>query len=96
MHYEINQSTIQWTGMHIKGHQDKSTRYQLLDRTSQLNILVNHMAKQHLLETAHQSRQVEVNQFSWALKIDNKPLINDIDNTIYDRVHSPIAKKYWL
>jgi hypothetical protein len=96
IHYEINQLNINWMGLHIKGHQDNNTSYNSLDRASQLNILVDHMVKQHLIDSADLPSQDEVHHFSWALKIDIEPVIHDIDNTLYDRVHSPITKKYWL
>lgn len=48
IHCERTNSTICWRGVHVKGHQDDNTPFELLPHPSQLNIMVDHMAKEFL------------------------------------------------
>jgi hypothetical protein len=67
IHYKLEHSSIQWTGAHIKGHQDDGTPFKLLDRPSQLNVLVDQMAKGFLKLAASLPRHYEVWSNSWFL-----------------------------
>jgi hypothetical protein len=95
IHYELKNSLIQWTGSHIKGHQDDSTPVELLDRPSQINVMVDLMAKDFYLQAKSLPRHYEVWSNSWYLSVDNIPLRQNIDNAIYDLVHRPSVMKYW-
>jgi hypothetical protein len=87
IHYELDHSSIQWTGAHIKGHQDDGTPFKFLDRPSQLNVIVDRMAKDFLKVAASVPRHYEVWSNSWFLRVENKPLHHNIDSYLYDLVH---------
>jgi hypothetical protein len=95
IHYELKNSLIQWTGSHIKGHQDDRTPFKLLDRPSQINVIVDLWAKDFYLQAKSLPRHYEVWSNSWYLSVNNLPLRHNLDNEIYDLVHRPQVKKYW-
>jgi hypothetical protein len=94
--YELSHTTIQWSAKHIKGHQDDSIPYKELDRPGQLNVIVDQIAKDFPAQAKQQPRHYDVCSPSWELRINNIPIISDIENTLYDLVHQPIAKQYWV
>ncbi len=48
---------------HIKGHQDDTENFQILRRWSQLNVMVDHKAKQNLTEFILQGNEVKSSSF---------------------------------
>jgi hypothetical protein len=96
IHFELNRSHNSWKGVHIKGHQDDIIAFDKLDRPSQLNFLVDQMAKEFLLLTKDRPREYKVHTPAWFLWIEDAPLIKDIGKTIYDLVHTPAIKKHWI
>jgi hypothetical protein len=94
--YDLLQTTIQWSAKHIKGHQDDSIPYKELDRPGQLNVIVDQIAKDFPAQAKQQPRHYDVCSPFWTLRINNIPIISDIENTLYDLVHRPIAKQYWV
>jgi hypothetical protein len=93
IHHKVNNSNIQWSGEHIRGHQDDTVPFHELDRPSQLNMIVDRMAKEFHSIIADTPRHYDVQSSSWTIRLGNIPLISDIDSEIYDIVHSPTAKK---
>jgi hypothetical protein len=75
---------------------DDSIPYKELDRPGQLNVIVDQIAKDFLAQAKQQPRHYDVCSPSWTLRINNIPIIADIENTLYDLVHRPIAKQYWV
>jgi hypothetical protein len=75
IHHKITNTNIQWAGAHIKGHQDDSIPYHLLDRTSQINILTDQMAREHLRYAKTVPRHCSVCSQSWSLQLEGIPLI---------------------
>lgn len=94
--HEIKNSPISWQGRYIKGHQAEYSSFEKLDRPSQLNVLVDHMAKEFLNTATILPRHYYITTQEWSLKLDSVPLIHDIDQTLYDLVHTPIVREYWL
>jgi hypothetical protein len=64
IHHEISNSQIRWSGAHIKGHQDDTVPFEQLDRPSQLNVLVDQMAKDLLPIATKSQRQCIVRSYS--------------------------------
>jgi hypothetical protein len=95
IHHKVRNCNIQWSGTHIRGHQDDTVPFNELDRPSQLNVIVDRMAKEFSSSIDITKRHSDVYSPSWTIKLGNIPLIHNIDNTIYDIVHIPHAKKYW-
>jgi hypothetical protein len=94
--YELQNTPLQWIGAYIREHQDDNTPLHLLHRPSQLNILVDKLAKyllQHCPITPHHK---EVHTNSWSIRLNGKPVVQDIDNILYNHVHMPTAKQYWI
>jgi hypothetical protein len=96
IHYELTHTIIQWSAEHIKGHQDENTPYEELDRPGQLNVIVDQIAKDFLAQAMQEPRRYDVRSNSWILRVNNIPIIADIENTLYDLVHCPTAKQYWV
>jgi hypothetical protein len=96
IHHERLSEHIKWTAKHIRGHQDDTVPYEQLDRPSQLNTIVDHMAKQFLSIANESQRHFSVRSNSWSICFENSPISNNIDETLYDIVHTPAAKSYWI
>lgn len=96
IHQELQNTTIQCSGTYIKGHQDDTTPFHQLDRPSQLNIQADHLAKELLHNTTPPPHRAEVQSNSWTLCIHNTPVVQDMDKTLYDHVHGPKSKLYWM
>lgn len=77
-HQQLRARPIQWTYSHIKGHQNDTTLFQDLTRPSQLNVIVDQMAKQFLAQAIHLPRHSITSQHFWAIWLDNSRLINDV------------------
>jgi hypothetical protein len=94
--YELSFEQIKWSGAHIKGHQDDTIPFDKLDRPSQLNVLVDHMAKEFLPFASETQHNSSVAYPSWSILLGNVPIIKDTDKTLYDLVHTPAVKNYWM
>jgi hypothetical protein len=94
--HKISCPHIRWSGSHIKGHQDDSVPFEQLTRPSQLNVIVDIMAKEFLAIARDSQDQHDVKSPSWSIRIGSTPLINDFDQTLYDLVHTLTVKQYWI
>jgi hypothetical protein len=92
IHDEIKNLLIKWKWQHIKGHQDDTTPFNDLDRPSQLNVLVDCMAKEVITIAMDSPRHYDLCSNSWSLKLGNIPNITNIDKTIYDIIYTPAVK----
>jgi hypothetical protein len=68
----------------------------LLDRPSQLNIEVDHIAKDFLNIAIDLPRAHRVVSHAWSVNLGQIQLLKDWDNTIYNIVHTPKDKDYWI
>jgi hypothetical protein len=96
IHDELNDTLILWSGAYIRGHQDDSIPYNLLDRPAQLNILADNMAKEYTKTAVHPPRHYKAHSSSWSITIENIPVTRDIDSVLYNLVHTPTAREYWI
>jgi hypothetical protein len=96
IHHELTSSSADWEGMHIKGHQDTDTPFDKLDRSSQLNVLVDKMAKSFLIETQSLPTHSTVWSRAWYITVHTIPLVTQINQTLYDLVHEKEAKAYLI
>jgi hypothetical protein len=94
--HELTFSSADWAGTHIKGHQDDDTRFDQLDRPSQLNVLVDKMAKSFLTETQRLPMLSTVRSRAWSISVHTIPLATHINQTLYDLVHEKEVKAYWI
>ncbi len=95
IHHKVTNSKLHWIGAHIRGHQDDAVPYEHLDRPSKLNVLVDQAAKDLMPLAMASQRQRIVRSSSWSITIGSIPILHDIDEMLYDVVHTPIAKQYW-
>jgi hypothetical protein len=93
--YQRKHSHLQWKVRHVKGHQDETQDFRLLDRWIQLNMIVDRMAKDHLSSAAGQSRLQSVAHEPWSLWVAGNKVTKNLLSTLYEWVHSPLAKEYW-
>jgi hypothetical protein len=54
------------------------------------------MAKDFLVHTREEPRYHIVSSTSWELRLGTIPLQHDIDQTLYELVHTPTVKEYWI
>jgi hypothetical protein len=94
--HAIKTSPITWRGKYIQGHQDDHCDFQLLDRPSQLNIEVDHIAKDFMNIAIELPRANKVVSHAWSVSHGHNQLLKDWDNSIYNIVHTPKAKDYWI
>jgi hypothetical protein len=96
IHDELSDSLILWSGAYIRGHQDDSIQFNQLDRPAQLNVLVNKMAKDYTQTAVSSLRHYKVHSSSWSISIDNILVTRCIDSVLYNLVHTPVAREYWI
>jgi hypothetical protein len=94
--HEKTSTQIKWSGKHISGHQDEIIPFAQLDRLSQLNVLVDQQAKDMIPQAIISGQQQIVRSSSWILRLGSTPIIHDIDQILYDLVHAPSVKEYWI
>jgi hypothetical protein len=94
--YEIKNTSIGWQGSHIKGHQDVQFSFEQLDRISQLNIQVDRMAKEFVKTAIILPRHFDVTTPAWKIKLHNFTIIANIDQTLYELVHTAPSRDYWI
>jgi hypothetical protein len=94
--HEKTSTYITWSGQHISGHQDELVPFAQLDRISQLNVLVDHQAKDMIQQAMISTKQRIVYSPSWRIRLGSTPIIHDIDQVLYDLVHAPSVKQYWI
>jgi hypothetical protein len=73
--HELSFEQIKWSGAHIKGHQDDTIPFDKLDRPSQLNVLVDQMAKEFLPFASENQHNSHVAHPSWSILLGNVPII---------------------
>jgi hypothetical protein len=93
---ELKNPFVTWKWKHIKGHQDDTVSFAQLDRPSQLNVMVDFIAKDFIKTAMATPRHYEVRSTSWMIKVGTIPLIQNLHQTIYDLVHTTAVKQYWI
>jgi hypothetical protein len=96
IHYEVSNTNISWQYLHIKGHMDDTIHYNDLDRPSQLNVIVDYIAKAFLNDPEAVPNYHQVHSPAWSLFIHDIALLTNINQSIYDLVHTPTAQQYWI
>jgi hypothetical protein len=86
-------SLIRWTTHHVKGHQDKDTPIEGLDRWVKLNILMDKKAKALLKHHPQCPQQFAIPFEPWSIWYQGKKLSKARYTTIYI-VHAPAALSY--
>jgi hypothetical protein len=87
---------IRWSGEHIKGHQDEDIPFEQLSWPSQLNVIVDQIAKDFLSTMNESTRHYSVDYNAWSIWVGPNTIVKDIDQILYDLVHTPKAKTYWM
>ena len=89
----IMTSPIKWQGIHVLGHQDKDLEFKLLDLVAQGNVLVDHMANQHLLQ--NERRADEPTKLTWIPYIGEQTVSGNTEKTIINAIYRPRMILYW-
>jgi hypothetical protein len=89
-------SPLTWSFRHILGHQDTSKSLASLDRWEKLNVEMDTKAKLHLDVTCRSPRHYAISREAWSVWLNGKKIVKDLAATIYEVVHSDIAKQYWM
>jgi hypothetical protein len=91
-----NSTPISWTTRHIKGHQDASQTLDELDRWALLNVEMDTRAKNHISVARRKPRHSAIANEPWSLWYQGKKIANNISMTLYDIVHTPAVRSYWM
>ena len=84
---------------HVKGHQDSETPFENLDRKSQVNVLMDDLAKKELkrLEEMEEIRQWEPHPDSFPqITINGKTIHDRVTEKTYEEIASDKLIKYWI
>ena len=92
----LRRSPIRWTPKHVEGHQDDHPG-KYLDRRAKLNIEMDLAAKIYWEQAIEQDLrpQVELDGEPWSIWLNDKKLVKELRNTIYDELHSRPLRQYW-
>jgi hypothetical protein len=89
-------SPILWKVRHVRGHQDKHTAINNLDRWSRLNVEMDQLAKAYIEVAKVRPRHFSISGEPWSIWIENKKITKDIASTIYEIAHVDQIKQYWI
>jgi hypothetical protein len=89
------QSLIEWRVRHVKGHQDDFKTQDDIDRWGRLNIEIDILAKSHINYAKTCPRNFALSHEPWSLWMNGDKVKKNIDQTLYELVHAPIAKNFW-
>ena len=97
----INTLPIHLSPIHIKGHQDKLTPYQDLDRLARMNIDMDIAAKQELSLLMHHDLSpyytYNLHPFSFEFpQVDNRPVYHNLKKDLYEAISFPTLANYWV
>jgi hypothetical protein len=82
-----------WKYKHIKGHQDNTRKFVMLDPVAQGNELVDHLASQKLCQ---QHRQVTTSATTWTTNIVGQLVGGNLDKRMYGIIYRPRMIQKWL
>jgi hypothetical protein len=80
-------SSILWKVRHVKGHQDKHTEINNLDRWSWLNVEMEQLVKAYIDVAKSRPRHYSTIGEPWSIWIENKKITKDIASTMCEIVH---------
>lgn len=93
--YDLLFAPLTWKFRHVKGHQDDHSSHDQLDRWAKLNVEMDSRAKRHIEIAKRSPRHYMIANEPWSIWYEEKKIISDLTETIYDLVHSEEAKVYW-
>lgn len=104
IHSLLQQSPITWKNEHVKGHQDNKKAVANLTRPEQLNVYVDQLAKtywQHIVQscpddTFPQPKHIEILGEEWQIWNGNDKFVHPTINRLYEAIHNPITKLWWI
>jgi hypothetical protein len=88
-------SPIDWKVRHVKGHQDDLKSSDDIDRGGKLNIEMDSLAKSHITYAKTCQRHFMLSHEPWSVWRNGGKIIKKLEQTLYEVVHAPLAKKYW-
>jgi hypothetical protein len=93
--HKLQQSKLRWNHTHVRGHQDDKKLEQDLNRLELLNIEMDKLAKSALKNMTDNPPMFDVVGSPWSIWIQETKIVKDIPSSIYNKVHGPMALKYW-
>lgn len=85
-------SPIGWKYQHVKGHQDRTMRFERLLVPVQGNVLVDHLASQLLRQSP---TQLLLPTHTWSMQVDNQYVGGDLHKRMYDILFRPQMIQFW-
>ena len=100
----IKESPLTWVPEHIKGHQDDWVDVSTLPRVAQMNVAMDHSAKNYWLHLVHSATpdapctpvMHDIYKEGWQLWAGDNKIINPSTPELYSQVQNPITKRWWV
>ena len=100
----LQESSIQWYPVHVKGHQDDHARVHSLSRLAKLNVAMDSLAKQYWL---HLITTSPINEFTtpishqiykegWQIWDGTEKVVAPSTDNLYGRIQDPITALWWV
>lgn len=93
--YHLQQSPIKWNKQKVKGHQDKTTPYEELDKWGKSNIRADRKAA--LLMSTHPQHVpfLDPAGAGWTLTINGTRVVANTSRELYNHITAAPIKRYW-
>jgi hypothetical protein len=92
---KLSDLPISYHLQHVKGHQDRYTSVDKLDRLSILNIEMDSLAKSVLHQWAAHTTLQPIEGEPWPIIHKNLKVVKGIDSSLYTIVHGTQIVEYW-
>ena len=89
-------SPILWKVQHVRGHQEEEKQISELSRLELLNIEMDKEAKVFLNRARQCPRHYVIHAEPWSLWLGDKKVVRDLSESVYEYVHAPEARAYWM
>ena len=96
----LQESPINWTAAHVKGHQDSKPRSHPLDRFEILNCHMDALAKEYrtnilALNPNRRAASFQIVNEGWSIWHNDEKLASPGRKILYECVYAPIILQYW-
>ncbi len=89
-------SPILWKVQHVRGHQEEEKQISELSRLELLNIEMDKEAKAFLNRARQCPQHYVIHAEPWSLWLGDKKVVRDLSESVYEYVHAPEARAYWM
>lgn len=98
IHYHRDKLQIKWNQRHVRGHQDKQTKYEDLDPWAQANVTADHLAEDMWNRRRSIQDRPEPDNMpgeGWRVIINGRPVQQKVNEAIYKHRYRERCMAYW-